>query len=183
MGPGARRGAVAVAVALLTVASTGAIAWQRLTGPSVAVDGVATLDGLTTEVHEAEWVPLDHVHDGDGGFLMPDQMMPGAPSGDEVRLGVNLTLSNTSSGTHTFNIADEFLITGGVTPQPQPVRADNIGVLPRLAPGAAVDGTIFFDLEVPGEDDPPLYLQWTRDGDVIQIAVPLADDAPGHDHG
>lgn len=183
MRAGTRGGIAAASVAVLTVASLGVLAWQRLSGTPVAPGATATLGGITTEVREAGWVPLDHVHDGEGGFLMPDEMMPGAPTGEQVRLGVTLTLSNTDSGTHRFSIAEEFAVTGGVVTEPQPVRADNIGVLPRLAPGAAVDGTIYFDIEVPGEDDPPLYLQWTRDGDTTRIAVPLDEDAPEHEHG
>jgi hypothetical protein len=104
-------------------------------------------------------------------------------AGDEVRLGISLTLSNTTSHTHEFNVAEEFLIAGGVLTEPQPARADSIGMLPRLGPGTAVDGTLYFDIEVPEIEDPPLYLQWNRDGGTVRLAVPLAEQAPDHDHG
>jgi len=53
--------------------------------------------------------------------------------------------------------------------------------LTRLGPGSAVDGVIYFDTVVPGAGDPPLYLEWRRDGDTAQIAIPLlAGGAPDH---
>jgi hypothetical protein len=175
--------AIALGVVLLTVASLGLLVWQRLNGPAVAAGDRATLDGLTTEVHTAGWVELGHVHDGQGGFLMPDQMMPGAPTGGEVRLGIDVTLSNTASGTRGFNLVEEFTLVGGTTGEPEALSADSIGSLSRLASGAAVRGTLYFDLMVPAEGSPPLYLQWNRDGETVRIAVPLDADAPGHDHG
>lgn len=185
MGLGARRITVAATIAALTVASVGLLAWQRLGGPSVVSGSAATVDGITTEIRDAGWVEFDmgHVMDGQGGFMMPDQMMPGTPSGDQVRLGITLTLLNTSGTTREFNLAGEFSVTGGRTPEPQPISADSIGELPRLAPGAALDGTLYFDLEVPTDDDPPLLLRWTRGGGSVLIEVPLAADAPVHEHG
>lgn len=182
---GARRITVAATVVALTVASVGLLAWQRLTEPSVVAGETATVNGVTAEIRQAAWVAFDmgHVMDGEGGFMMPDQMMPDAPSGDEVRLGITLTLSNTSGTTREFNLAGEFSVTGGRTPEPRPISADSIGELPRLAPGAALDGTLYFDLEVPDDDDPPLYLRWTRDGGTVLIEVPLTGDAPVHEHG
>jgi hypothetical protein len=185
MGLGARRITVAATVAVLTVASVGLLAWQRLAEPAVVTGGTATVDGVTAEIRQAGWVEFDmgHVMDGQGGFMMPDQMMPDAPSGDQVRLGITLTLFNTSDATREFNLAGEFSLTGGRTPEPQPISADSIGELPRLAAGAALDGTLYFDLEVPADDDPPLYLRWTRDGSTVLIEVPLSGDAPVHEHG
>lgn len=115
--------------------------------------------------------------------MMPDQMMPGAPSGDEIRLGLTLTLTNTDSRAHGFNLADEFWLVGGRASEPLPVSADTIGALPRLGPGAAVDGVLYFDTEAPAEGDPPLYLLWRREGDTVRIPVPLTDDPPEHEHG
>jgi hypothetical protein len=175
-----RRTVVAVAAGLLTVASLGFLAWQRLTDEPAATGTTATVDGLTTEVREAGWIDFDmgHVMDGQGGFMMPDQMMPDAPSGDQVRLGVTVTLVNTTDGTQEFNLADEFALTGGVESEPRPISADSIGNLPRLGPGAAIDGVLYFDIVVPTPEDPPLLLQWTRDGDTVLLEVPMTNDRP-----
>jgi hypothetical protein len=182
----ARRISVVVAAALLTIASLGFLTWHRLSAEPAATGTSANLDGVTTEVHDAAWVGFDmgHVMDGQGGFMMPDQMMPDAPSGDEVRLGVTVTLQNTDGGTREFNIVDEFAIIGGLEPEPRLVSADTIGTLSRLGPGAAIDGILYFDIAVPAAGDPPLYLRWTRDGDTALMDVPLTEDAPEHDqHG
>lgn len=186
MGLATRRTSVIVAAAVLTIISLGFLAWHRLSAEPVATGTSASLDGVTTEVHEAAWVAFDmgHVMDGQGGFMMPDQMMPDAPSGDEVRLGVTVTLQNTDDGTHEFNLVDEFAIIGGVEPEPRLVSADTIGTLSRLGPGAAIDGILYFDIVVPDAGDPPLYLRWTRGGDTALIEVPFNEDAPEHDqHG
>jgi hypothetical protein len=186
MGLTARRTSIVTAAALLTIISLGFLAWQRLSAEPVATGTSASLEGVTTEVHEAAWVAFDmgHVMDGQGGFMMPDQMMPDAPSGDEVRLGVTVTLQNTDGTTRGFNVIDEFTIIGGLEPEPRVVSADTIGDFSRLGPGAAVDGTLYFDIAVPGAGDPPLYLQWTRGGDTALIEVPLTEDAPEHEqHG
>lgn len=177
----ARRTYIAAAVALLTIASLGYLAWNRFAAPSVATGTSATVDGVTTEVLDAAWVDFDmgHVMDGQGGFMMPSQMMPDAPSEGEVRLGVTVTLQNSNGATREFNLGDEFALAGGVESQPQPISADTIGELSRLGPGAAIDGVLYFDIAVPGADDPPLYLQWTRDGDTAKIEVPLFEDPPG----
>jgi hypothetical protein len=186
MGLRTRRIIIAAAAGVLTVTSLGFLAWQRLDAQATPSETTATVDGITAQVREAGWVDFDmgHVMDGQGGFMMPDQMMPDAPSGEQVRLGITVTLQNTSDGTQEFNIADEFAITGGVDSEPQPIAADSIGELPRLGPGAAVDGVLYFDIIVPTPEDPPLYLQWTRDGDTVLLQVPMDGQAPEHsDHG
>jgi hypothetical protein len=176
-----RRTALATAIGLVTAASLGLLGWQWLTGSTAVASGTsASLGGLTTHVESAGWMEFDmgHVMDGQGGFMMPDAMMPGAPTGTDRRLGVNLTLSNTADGVREFSLPDEFTLTGGVASQPVPLVADTLGELPRLAPGSAVNAVLYFDLEVPGADDPPLYLQWTRNGDTIRIPVPIAGNTP-----
>lgn len=187
MGLVERRAPILIVVAVLTVASLGLLGWQRLAGPPAVAEGrVAALGGLTTEIRDAAWVDFDmgHVMDGQGGFMMPDQMMPGAPTGDEVRLGVTLTLANTDGQTHGFNLVEEFSLVGGpAADNTRPPAADTIGDLSRLGPGAAVDGIVYFDVAAPDEGDPPLYLQWHRDGETVRILVPLTEDAPEHQHG
>jgi hypothetical protein len=185
MGLAARRTSVIAAAVLLTITSLGLVAWHRLSATPVATGTSATVDGVTAEIRDAAWVGFDmgHVMDGEGGFMMPDQMMPDAPSGDEVRLGLTVTLQNTDAGTREFNLVEEFTITGGLEPEPQPMSADTIGEFSRLGPGAAIDGVLYFDIEVPAADDPPLYLRWTHGGDTVLIEVPLTEDAPAHEHG
>lgn len=181
----ARRTSVVTIAALLTIISIGFVAWQRLSAEPVVTGTTASLDGVTAEVRQAGWIEFDmgHVMNGQGGFMMPSQMMPDAPTGDQVRLGITVTLENTDNQTREFNLLDEFEITGGVEPEPSKISADTIGAFSRLGPGAAVDGILYFDIPVPGTEDPPLYLQWTRGGDTVLIEVPLTEDAPEHEHG
>lgn len=178
---GVRR-ATLLAAAVLTLLSIAGYSWRWHAGPGVGNVTEATLDGLTVTVFSAGWVEMGHVTTGPG-FTMPDQMMPGAPSGDEVRLGVGITLSNTDSSTRVFSLAEEFTLIGGELREPLPLSADTVGGLPRLAPGASVKGVLYFDLAVPADDDPPLILQWVRDGDAVRIPVPVPEEAPSHGHG
>ena len=183
-GSGVRRTAMIATVGLLTVASLSLLAWTKLAGPEpIATGDTATLDGLSVQVGSSEWAVMSMVDNGQGGYLMPDQMMPGAPTDNEVRLGVSVTLFNTRSSTLPVSLADEFMISGGLTPEPQPLSADTVGELSRLAPGSALQGTLYFDVEVPDEAAtalPPLYLHWTRGGDTIRIPVQLPGEVPEH---
>ena len=180
MGIHGRRAAAVAAVAVLTLASVTALAWDRFGRTAVASGGSATLDGLTVQVRGADWVPMDHL---DPNLPMPGQMMPGAPEGDEVRLSISITLSNTDDVAREFNPVAEFALGGGARAEPTSLTADTIGTLSRLAPGTAVAGTLYFDVEVPGGEDPPLYLLWSRGGDAVRLALPEAGDAPDHGHG
>jgi len=183
-GNGARRTVVVATVALLTLASLSLLAWTRLAGaPPIAPDSTATLDGMSIEIRKTEWAVLNHVDNGQGGYLMPDQMMPGAPTGNEVRLGLGVTLTNTRADTQGFSLVDEFWISGGLEPEPKPLSADTIGDLSRLGPGTALQGTLYFDVEVPDGEDPtipPLYLEWDRGGNAIRIPVQLPGEVPEH---
>lgn len=184
MATGANRAVVLVAVSV-TLMSVVALGQLWLTGSTATAAGqVATMDGLTVEVLGAEWAAMDHVEDGRGGFLMPDQMMPGAPTGNQVRLGVKVTLSNTQARTSQFSLVDEFTVTGGLGPEPLPLAADTVGHLNRLGPGTAVNATLYFDVETAADEDlPPLYLTWSRGRDTILIQVPVPGEAPpAHDH-
>lgn len=184
MGHGKRRTTFAAAISILTVASLGFLLWNWLAGPpATAAGSTARVSGLATEVHDAEWVDFDmgHVMDGQGGFMMPDQMMPGAPSGEEVRLGVTVTLSNPGRDTRGFDLLEEFTVTGGGLDEARPLSADTIGELGQLGPGSALDGTLYFDIEVPEPDGPPLYLHWQREGDEVRIPIQLPGEAPDHD--
>jgi hypothetical protein len=171
-------------VGLLTVASLSLLAWTKLAGPEpIAPGDTATLDGMSVQVGGSEWAVMNMVENSQGGYLMPDQMMPGAPTGGEVRLGVSVTMFNTRSSTLPVSLVDEFMVSGGLEPEPKPLSADTVGELRRLAPGSAVQGTLYFDVAVPEEADPtlpPLYLHWTRGGDTIRIPVQLPGDVPEH---
>ena len=183
-GSGVRRTAMIATVGLLTVVSLSLLAWTKLAGPEpIATGDTATLDGLSVQVGSSEWAVMSMVDNGQGGYLMPDQMMPGAPTGGEVRLGVSVTMLNTRSSTLPISLVDEFMVSGGLEPEPKQLSADTVGELHRLAPGSALQGTLYFDVAVPEEADatlPPLYLHWTRGGDTIRIPVQLPGEVPEH---
>lgn len=186
-GNGARRIVVVATVGLLTLASMSLLAWTKLVGgpPPISPDQTATLDGITVDVQESEWAVMNHTTDSQGGYQMPDQMMPGAPTGDDMRLGVHVTLTNRESRTVTFSLVDEFSMSGGHEPEPHPLSADTVGTLNRLSPGTALQGILYFDVEVPNVENPQLpqlYLQWSRGGDAIRIPVELPGELPEHDH-
>ncbi|GIH06911.1 hypothetical protein Rhe02_49780 [Rhizocola hellebori] len=144
--------------------------------------GTATLSGITTAVSRADWYAMDaHSMDQQGGYQMPAQMMPGAPAEGEARLGVRLTLHNTSELARQFNPVEEFLLLGG-SGAPRVPHSDTFGRLTRLNPGSAVDGTVYFDTVVPKPDDPPLALRWVRGGEEVILAISIGDAPSGH-HG
>jgi hypothetical protein len=176
---------VVATVAVLTIASLSLLAWSKLAGPPpITTDSSASLGGLTVEVGPTEWATMNMVMGTTGGFAVPDQMMPGAPTDGQVRFGVSVTLVNTRSATEEFDLAGEFTLTGGLETGQDPLAADTIGELSRLGPGAALQGKLYFDVRVPDQASPqlpPLYLQWTRDGDSIRIPVQLpGGEMPEH---
>lgn len=179
-----RTTALAGALSVLTVASLVVLGWGWWSGSTVTAAGPsATVDGVAVDVRQTNWAPLDHVMNDAGGFLMPSQMMPGAPTGGEVRLGVNVTLRNTTSGTQEFHLFEDFTLLAGRDSEPIPLAADTIGEVGRVAPGSAVNGILYFDVLVPDDELPPLYLRWTRGDDTVLIPVPEpGEEAPGHVH-
>lgn len=124
-----------------------------------------------------------HDMDNQGGYQMPAQMMPGVPAGDDMRLGVPLTLVNTSRDLRRFNLSEEFWLGGGRNSELRPLHSDTFGQLLRLNPGSGVDGVLYFDTVVPDDGDPPLFLQWSRDGRTVRLAVPLAGALEHEQHG
>ena len=171
---------VAVLAVLGAVVGGGLLVRDRLTGQSLPE--AATVGGLTARLHNAGWLSMEMHQAMQGGYQMPAQMMPGAPAGDELRLGVPLTLLNASGEVRAFSLVDEFFLAGGRNTTPRGLQSDTFGPLPRLAPGSAVDGVMYFDTVVPSESDPPLYLIWRRGGDTVQLAIPRISNAPDH-HG
>jgi hypothetical protein len=175
-------GVVLVAV-LVAVAGIGV--WVRHQRAVAAVPvRSAALGGLTATTAQAGWVPMaDHDMGSQDGYQMPAQMMPGAPEGDDMRLGVKLTLTNSGGEVRGFDLDTEFSLGGGRTGGGRTPHSDTFGGLPRLAPGTQVDGLLYFDTKVPGPADPPLYLTWRRDGSEQRLAVDLkGGTAPEHQH-
>jgi len=123
-----------------------------------------------------------HDMNNQGGYQMPAQMMPGAPVGDDMRFGVPLTLVNTSAEVRQFNLIEEFFLLGGRIDRPRTLHSDTFGQLSRLSPGSAVSGVLYFDTVVPDASDPPLYLEWRRDGETTALAIPRLAGAPNHGH-
>jgi hypothetical protein len=122
--------------------------------------------------------------DSQGGFQMPAQMMPGAPAGDEMRLGIALTLRNTAEAVREFNLGEEFVLVGGVIDGAVRLHSDTFGLLRRLGPGSAVNGVLYFDTTVPAASAPALVLRWSRGGETFDLGIPIggATHAP-HPHG
>jgi hypothetical protein len=172
-----------LAVALLSTAAGTWLAVNRLLPDEPGSD--ANLDGLSVQVGEAGWVAMDaHAMDSQGGFQMPAQMMPGAPEGDDMRLGIPLTLVNTSGEVRRFDLRREFMLVGGLTGDPVRPHSDTFGLLNRLTAGNAVNGVVYFDTKVPTATDPPLRLRWSRDGRSVDIALRWVGAAPPtHTHG
>lgn len=172
--------ALAVSALLLAAGGTGLLVHRRSAAPA---DHTASLGGLSVRLGDAGWLSMDHSADNQGGYQMPAQMMPGAPVGDEMRFGVPLTLINTSGQLRRFNLAQEFFLGGGRIDKPRSPHSDTIGLLTRLSPGSAVDGVVYFDTVVPAVGDPPLYLEWRRDGDLTRLAIPLMEGGAGDHNG
>ncbi|HLV58109.1 MAG TPA: hypothetical protein VKY81_04460 [Natronosporangium sp.] len=179
-----RTTALAAALSALTVASLAVLGWGWWSGSTVTAAGPgATVDGVAVDVRQTNWAPLDHVMDDAGGFLMPSQMMPGAPTGGQVRLGVTVTLRNTTSGTRELRLVEDFALVAGPDSEPVPLAADTIGGIGRIGPGTALNGILYFDVPVPADGElPPLYLRWTRGDDTVLIPVPVPGEAPTHVH-
>jgi hypothetical protein len=189
MAMGRRAATVTGAVSVMTVLSLASLGWNWLAGSTVTATGPgADMDGITVDVRASEWAPLspaDPTVLDQSGFAMPSQMLPGAPGDGEVRLGVRVTLSNTTSAPEEFSLVEDFTMTGGLEPEPAPLSADTVGEVGRLGPGSALNAVLYFDLAAPEDEDmPPLYLKWTRGRDAVLIPVPLpGGEAPEpHQH-
>ncbi|MEU7384792.1 MULTISPECIES: hypothetical protein [unclassified Streptomyces] len=176
---------VVVTLVALFVAGIGAATWSRHRAEAAERPvAVATTGGITAVPREAEWASMENHHMGNTGYQMPAQMMPGAPEGDDMRLGVPITLTNDGDRARTFDLASEFFLTGGPD-GPRPLHSDTFGHLGRLGPGSAADGVLYFDTRVPGPDDPPLHLVWKRSGEERHLAVRIPGSTPEHgqEHG
>ncbi len=168
-------------IVLATSLVGSALLTQRLWGQDTPPSG-ASLSGITAMVTDAGWLSMDaHSMDQQGGYQMPAQMMPGAPAGDEMRLGIRLTLHNTSRQAREFKPSTEFTLLGGPA-GPRAAHSDTFGNLTRINPGHAVDGIVYFDTTVPATSDQPLLLRWDRGGDQATLAISIGGQKPDH-HG
>jgi len=161
-----------IVVALMSAATGLWIMATRLDSPGLPVS--ATVEGLAVDVRDAGWVPMDaHTMDSQGGYQMPAQMMPGAPAGDEMRLGIPLRLLNTTDKTLEFDLSEEFVLVGGTIDGAVQLHSDTFGLLRRLGPGSAVNGVLYFDTTVPAATDPALILRWIHGGKRHDLSIPF----------
>lgn len=171
-------------LAALAVATYGVL---RLTSSSEAApeSNAATVDSLTAQVLSAGWSDMDHDMSGDSpGYQMPAAMMPGMPENGDQRLGVAVTVVNTSADTRPLRPAEEFVLRTSKDDKRWTPRADTFGELPRLAPGNAVKGTLFFDLPSTALKDSPAWIEWTHGDTANRLMLPMdgVSDGPGHSH-
>jgi len=179
-----RVGQVVLIVLAVLSAAVGLWILATRTDDSAGLPVSAEVDGLAIGLYEAGWVPMDaHSMDSQGGYQMPAQMMPGAPAGNEMRLGIAVTLLNTADGVREFNLGEEVVLVGGVVDGVVRLHSDTFGLLQRLGPGSAVNGVLYFDTTVPATSDPALVLRWSRSGETFDLAIPLGSVRPApHPH-
>lgn len=146
----------------------------------------ATLGSLSATPRQVIWAEMqDDQMNATDGYQMPPQMMPGMPTGDQMRLGISITLANAGSQVQTFDLNSEFFLGGGRIDPPRPLQVDSFGGLPRLNGQSEVSGVLYFDIKPPAPGDPPLYLLWKRAGQQrrLLIHVPatmqMTDTPPG----
>ncbi|MGH3343257.1 MAG: hypothetical protein ACRDPK_10305 [Carbonactinosporaceae bacterium] len=144
---------------------------------------LASLDDLTVTANRSNFITPDHGQPN-SGFQMPAQMMPDMPLHGEQQLNLVVTLTNTGDSLREFRAKDEFVLRGGREDVATAPRSTTLGKLSRLTPGSAVNTVLYFHVPTPKPSDPPLYLEWSRDGDTTRLAVPSGKTtgAPGHEH-
>jgi hypothetical protein len=183
--------AAAVALALLGLAQISLVrtGFDWITGlrsgsEPAAVTLVAAGDGITTAVATATWVAHDENDStvAGPGYQMPLSMMPGMPAAGEMRLGISLTITNSSTQLRPVDPASEFVLRDARNGGEWHLSADTFGGLSRLGPDAGVHGVIFFDLAPPADGGRNLYVDWKRAGGAGRLAIPLNGAAPTHSH-
>jgi hypothetical protein len=177
---------VLVILAVVT-AALGTALWreQQAAADERSTATAASLGGLDAVPGPAGWATMDGHHmDGQNGYQMPSSMMPGAPEGDDMRLGIPITLTNTTDSVRQFDLAREFSLSGSRDGGSRKLNSDTLGKLPRLNAGNAVRGVLYFDVAPPRAGDPPLHLVWKRNGDSRRITVRMPGETPEeHQHG
>jgi hypothetical protein len=176
------------ALVVLAVVTTvlGTALWrERQTAADARPTATAALGGLDAVPGTAGWASMaKHDAQGQNGYQMPSSMMPGAPEGDDIRLGIPLTLTNSTGSVRQFDLAREFSLGGGRDSGPRKLHSDTLGQLPRLNAGSAVRGVLYFDVAPPQAGDPPLLLVWKRDGDSRRMTIRVPGQTPEqHQHG
>jgi hypothetical protein len=179
------RGGLVIILAAFAVMVAGIIQFSGVLGARAEAEARSgtALGGLTTSVERAGWLNMDHGQP-QTGFQMPAAMMPGMPAEGSERFSVTITIANTGKETRPLHAVDEFSLRAPDGKQWSPAE-DTFGDLPRLAPGNAVTGQLFFDL--PATDLPDATaarLNWERMGGRRELAIPLGsvDPAPQHQH-
>lgn len=173
-------------VAAVVTAVLGTTLWrERRAAAESRPAATARLGGLDAAPGPAGWAAMTHHEmDGQSGYQMPSAMMPGAPEGDDMRLGIPITLTNSGDEPQRFDLVREFSLAGGEKGDVRKLHSDTLGQLPRLNAGSAVRGVLYFDVDPPGAGDPPFLLTWTRDGDSRRMTVRMPGGTPeGHQHG
>lgn len=177
-----------VVLAALAVAAFGTVRLiTSFTAPSAEAAPIANIDGLATQVVSANWVDMGHdmaapTADAGPGYQMPPGMMPGMPTDGKDRLQVTVAVTNTTDQTRPFRAAEEFALYAGKDGQRWEMYGHTFGELPRLAPGSAVNGILFFDVLAAEVVNTPMSLEWNHDGTVTRIGVYLGGTAPApHD--
>jgi len=146
--------------------------------PSAGTEVSATLSGLTASVGSADWVMMDHDMSSTApGYQMPPAMMPGMPAEGQQRLEVSVTVVNNTKETRPLKPGKEFLLRTESAADSLTPHSDTFGELPRLAPGSAVTGVLYFDLP----PHSPAWLEWTHEGATVRLAIGVAP--PHSNHG
>ncbi|GAB3904515.1 hypothetical protein GCM10029964_098380 [Kibdelosporangium lantanae] len=146
--------------------------------PSAEVRQSAAIGGLTASVGSADWVVMDHDMSSTApGYQMPPAMMPGMPADGQQRLEVAVTVVNTTGETRPVRPGREFMVRTDSGDPPLPPHSDTFGELPRLAPGSAVSGMLYFDLP----PHSPAWIEWNHEGVTARLQIGVAP--PHSNHG
>jgi hypothetical protein len=142
----------------------------------------APLGDLTVSVERAGWLSMDHGQAT--GYQMPAAMMPGMPADGHERFSVTVTIVNSGGATRPLQAVKEFSLRAANGKRWNPTE-HSFGELPRLGPGNAVTGQLYFDL--PADELPDLTaarLDWEYQGGRRELLIPIggAEPAPQHQH-
>jgi hypothetical protein len=176
---------VFVVLSALAVATFGVIRLVAVPDASSAAAGDASVDSLTAQITAAGWTGMDHDMSGDSpGYQMPPGMMPGMPENGEQRLSVSVTVVNSSDDTRPLRPSEEFTLHAGKEGKQWAPRTDTFGDLPRLAPGNAVKGNLFFDLPPAELTDSAAWIEWTHGDTTSRLTIPMdgVSGPPNHPH-
>jgi hypothetical protein len=170
----ARIAGLLLMLATLAAAAIGVGAMAAGTGAAPAAS-TGRVGRLTASVGDAGWLGMDHdMSTTASGYQMPPAMMPGMPAAGDDRLSVAVTLVNTGPDTVILHPVDEFTLHAGPAATKVAAYGGTFGELPRLGPGAAVSGSLFFDLPPSQLDSAGAWLDWSRDGGSVRLSIPDA---------